>query len=124
MIWRPPRSARTDTLLPYSTLFRSLVSGRRALCDSCDSTLRAGSDERRSSALCFRAKTLGRQIIHDDRVYICVSSSMRLSEMQCRREVDLSLRNVSVLVRTKASANTLGQCVEHLENTAVLLALH
>src|SRR3546814_17238985 len=27
MIRRPPRSTRTDTLLPYTTLFRSLRSG-------------------------------------------------------------------------------------------------
>src|SRR3546814_16363036 len=26
MIWRPPRSTRTDTLLPYTTLFRSLLN--------------------------------------------------------------------------------------------------
>src|SRR3546814_1934879 len=29
MIRRPPRSTRTDTLLPYSTLFRSLPEGVR-----------------------------------------------------------------------------------------------
>src|SRR3546814_18647470 len=28
MIRRPPRSTRTDTLFPYTTLFRSRVSGR------------------------------------------------------------------------------------------------
>src|SRR3546814_14388973 len=28
MIRRPPRSTRTDTLFPYTTLFRSLVYGR------------------------------------------------------------------------------------------------
>src|SRR3546814_9772993 len=28
MIRRPPRSTRTDTLFPYTTLFRSLVGGR------------------------------------------------------------------------------------------------
>src|SRR3546814_4359278 len=41
MIRRPPRSTRTDTLFPYTTLFRSLVSRlvdpgldrRRALAD-------------------------------------------------------------------------------------------
>src|SRR3546814_11932546 len=27
MIRRPPRSTRTDTLFPYTTLFRSLVAG-------------------------------------------------------------------------------------------------
>src|SRR3546814_14349598 len=29
MIRRPPRSTRTDTLFPYTTLFRSHVHGRR-----------------------------------------------------------------------------------------------
>src|SRR3546814_12589758 len=28
MVRRPPRSTRTDTLFPYTTLFRSLVDGR------------------------------------------------------------------------------------------------
>src|SRR3546814_19281283 len=31
MIRRPPRSTRTDTLFPYTTLFRSLVSRLRAV---------------------------------------------------------------------------------------------
>src|SRR3546814_9441583 len=29
MIRRPPRSTRTDTLFPYTTLFRSCLAGRR-----------------------------------------------------------------------------------------------
>src|SRR3546814_16941494 len=29
MIRRPPRSTRTDTLFPYTTLFRSLLAGDR-----------------------------------------------------------------------------------------------
>src|SRR3546814_5534271 len=29
MIRRPPRSTRTDTLFPYTTLFRSILAGRR-----------------------------------------------------------------------------------------------
>src|SRR3546814_12359585 len=31
MIRRPPRSTRTDTLFPYTTLFRSLTAVRRTL---------------------------------------------------------------------------------------------
>src|SRR3546814_4340357 len=31
MIRRPPRSTRTDTLFPYTTLFRSLVAKSRAM---------------------------------------------------------------------------------------------
>src|SRR3546814_16541524 len=36
MIRRPPRSTRTDTLFPYTTLFRSLgaVVGRKSLLDN------------------------------------------------------------------------------------------
>src|SRR3546814_10845686 len=33
MIRRPPRSTRTDTLFPYTTLFRSAVIGLDALAD-------------------------------------------------------------------------------------------
>src|SRR3546814_19685908 len=33
MIRRPPRSTRTDTLLPYTTLFRSLPSGPGGVFD-------------------------------------------------------------------------------------------
>src|SRR3546814_9871622 len=31
MIWRPPRSTRTDTLFPYTTLFRSPIAGELKL---------------------------------------------------------------------------------------------
>src|SRR3546814_15265627 len=31
MVRRPPRSTRTDTLFPYTTLFRSLVDTQRAV---------------------------------------------------------------------------------------------
>src|SRR3546814_15163261 len=34
MIRRPPRSTRTDTLFPYTTLFRSLVAHRREVTDN------------------------------------------------------------------------------------------
>src|SRR3546814_2805844 len=35
MIRRPPRSTRTDTLFPYTTLFRSLAT-RRIMGQSCE----------------------------------------------------------------------------------------
>src|SRR3546814_4490357 len=34
MIRRPPRSTRTDTLFPYTTLFRSFASPRRSLLNN------------------------------------------------------------------------------------------
>src|SRR3546814_16353 len=33
MIRRPPRSTRTDTLFPYTTLFRSRISDRGQACE-------------------------------------------------------------------------------------------
>src|SRR3546814_15036066 len=35
MIRRPPRSTRTDTLFPYTTLFRSCADWRRISCSCC-----------------------------------------------------------------------------------------
>src|SRR3546814_13812893 len=34
MIRRPPRSTRTDTLFPYTTLFRSLASRNSRMCST------------------------------------------------------------------------------------------
>src|SRR3546814_7549202 len=34
MFRRPPRSTRTDTLFPYTTLFRSLARGMSVLCNA------------------------------------------------------------------------------------------
>src|SRR3546814_20607844 len=39
MIRRPPRSTRTDTLFPYTTLFRSTVSGVSASSKSSQSSM-------------------------------------------------------------------------------------
>src|SRR3546814_5559163 len=36
MIRRPPRSTRTDTLFPYTTLFRSSISTRLLVLDKAD----------------------------------------------------------------------------------------
>src|SRR3546814_5970993 len=36
MIRRPPRSTRTDTLFPYTTLFRSVVNGINSIDDLPD----------------------------------------------------------------------------------------
>src|SRR3546814_4376634 len=46
MIRRPPRSTRTDTLFPYTTLFRSLLLQRRA-----------GGEQRRRGQRRRRAQT-------------------------------------------------------------------
>src|SRR3546814_6306329 len=53
MLRRPPRSTRTDTLFPYTTLFRSLlvdfrrdiVAGRHMRDDICDVALDGGGGD-------------------------------------------------------------------------------
>src|SRR3546814_6768780 len=47
MIRRPPRSTRTDTLFPYTTLFRSPAAQRRDRCSPCR---RVGGGRRRDPA--------------------------------------------------------------------------
>src|SRR3546814_17629913 len=54
MRMRPPRSTRTDTLFPYTTLFRSATSRPRTPCRNCPPSRQchstappAGPDERR-----------------------------------------------------------------------------
>src|SRR3546814_18492593 len=49
MIRRPPRATRTDTLFPYTTLFRSRNERRRSLSVAQRTT---GADRGRQMALC------------------------------------------------------------------------
>src|SRR3546814_13358670 len=48
MIRRPPRSTRTDTLFPYTTLFRSLRRARECLCRGRVHPARIGTERQRS----------------------------------------------------------------------------
>src|SRR3546814_2384076 len=57
MIRRPPRSTRTDTLFPYTTLFRSVRSARRAACRPfC--THRCGGDDRAERCRCAVSRSV------------------------------------------------------------------
>src|SRR3546814_6065623 len=51
MIRRPPRSTRTDTLFPYTTLFRSIGAPARIAC----STVRSFRSLRRGGIAALRA---------------------------------------------------------------------
>src|SRR3546814_14796224 len=54
MIRRPPRSTRTDTLFPYTTLFRSAVAARSVLPSPC-----------RAAGAVFQGDALGQQVVAD-----------------------------------------------------------
>src|SRR3546814_7708208 len=69
MIRRPPRSTRTDTLLPYTTLFRStrLVRSRGRACPGRSGPARrsrtvVGIDERRDGQVASRGLGRDRQV--------------------------------------------------------------
>src|SRR3546814_2807153 len=70
MIRRPPRSTRTDTLFPYTTLFRS-TPGR----PDADPGRRAPSGRRRRPALRLRSGRAGRSEEHTSEL----QSLMRIS---------------------------------------------
>src|SRR3546814_3022367 len=53
MIRRPPRSTRTDTLFPYTTLFRSFRLGDEAKHRGSPQTLRRFGDDEGSRAHAF-----------------------------------------------------------------------
>src|SRR3546814_6186784 len=61
MIRRPPRSKRTDTLLPYTTLFRSIdrrsIQRRRFRCG--ERCRRCGEPHRHGDERLFRGDHLG-----------------------------------------------------------------
>src|SRR3546814_18964797 len=63
MIRRPPRSTRTDTLFPYTTLFRSLVGHSGEVGESAESVC----DPRESGSLPVRpGLSVARHPQHDD----------------------------------------------------------
>src|SRR3546814_2101522 len=54
MLRRPPRSTRTDTLFPYTTLFRSRIPAVRA--DAADGGVRPLGIGHRSTRICAGAR--------------------------------------------------------------------
>src|SRR3546814_15389974 len=86
MIRRPPRSTRTDTLFPYTTLFRSFrgAGHQPRKADAAKAVLREHIRglgdflDRHFAALEFFAQHRGRRIARDDRpVEIEQSGDMR-----------------------------------------------
>src|SRR3546814_14633282 len=53
MIRRPPRSTRTDTLFPYTTLFRSTAPSGGAAADRANACAASGCDHRADSSARF-----------------------------------------------------------------------
>src|SRR3546814_13357518 len=69
MIRRPPRSTRTDTLFPYTTLFRSLgrQAGRRAAALRIDDDERQFGHDREAHRLALQGDARTRRAGHAER---------------------------------------------------------
>src|SRR3546814_2345103 len=83
MIRRPPRSTRTDTLFPYTTLFRSIVKkanvGMMLQKKEMQLTL---SDSRESENNCFKSEidfALGTSLMRSEEHTSELQSLMRIS---------------------------------------------
>src|SRR3546814_2015846 len=59
MIRRPPRSTRTDTLFPYTTLFRSRRRGAPARTGQAGPAAQRGGGSRRAQPSLGRARAFG-----------------------------------------------------------------
>src|SRR3546814_10728774 len=76
---RPPRSTRTDTLLPYTTLFRSVTGGLSSppnnvgVCDRVISRIATRMSGRDPSAWILREPGIGR-VTESDSCSVCCSS--------------------------------------------------
>src|SRR3546814_16141968 len=77
MIRRPPRSTRTDTLFPYTTLFRSWYRGKNtegpSLRELSGDPLLAQPEFRNGAA---RLKLLDQQGIHAQLIYPTLASAI------------------------------------------------
>src|SRR3546814_13235873 len=85
MIRRPPRSTRTDTLFPYTTLFRStpdaLQSGAQPVHLAASAKARGGSEQRQYRDQRCEERAGGRQPgqVQIGRAHVELQSLMRIS---------------------------------------------
>src|SRR3546814_5541726 len=82
MIRRPPRSTRTDTLFPYTTLFRSIYSDFVAVALAlCDKNIRSDPITARAaiSVATARAKASGSLVRRSEEHTSELQSLMRIS---------------------------------------------
>src|SRR3546814_12335389 len=111
MIRRPPRSTRTDTLFPYTTLFRSAFLSERFR--RCDVPRKAGSKPLGAgpAATCLRAMYQGRlaelrMLIDTNRAFDQGASSVRpaaLSGPTLRTEESATAIDSEITVQDRKS---------------------
>src|SRR3546814_1222815 len=87
MIRRPPRSTRTDTLFPYTTLFRSRLCLRGHMLTAAKADLelhrtRAAEQVLSSQSAFLRHRHLWKKLFHQRRLSLTQRSEEHTSELQ------------------------------------------
>src|SRR3546814_1587483 len=119
MIRRPPRSTRTDTLFPYTTLFRSEAAGSRVegLRDAAEDDRRRAVDDRRKA----RREALPDADERDDQGLARVRPHPRARRSEEHTSELQSLMRISYAVfclkkKTKNPYKTLQRTILHTES--------
>src|SRR3546814_12218544 len=85
MIRRPPRSTRTDTLFPYTTLFRSLLRGKT---------------EKRALDCC---------LVHKDGQAVAISARLTVTEVEGEQLIEMLIRAEAAHAAPAQSAEPIGR---------------
>src|SRR3546814_9566354 len=114
MIRPPPRSTRTDTLFPYTTLFRSPTSARRTcherICLACRSR-GDGCTGCCAAAFAFDARRPGRQRAADARI----RSEEHTSELQSLMRISYAVFCLKKKTDSKTDLISRLHCEKHTD---------
>src|SRR3546814_6992527 len=99
MIRRPPRSTRTDTLFPYTTLFRSATNGIRRPGGPGDRTHAEHDAQGRHPLV---------DTLHGDRVWVVAHHDP--PDMGRLRTAAASVRDIQVVHRSAVRGQGAGHC--------------
>src|SRR3546814_20108950 len=123
MIRRPPRSTRTDTLFPYTTLFRSLCRGesRRATADD-DDRARIDARARRGRRRFILLRPHEHRVAHDPRVPRRQRRDRRRTHRSTRAQPDTGVvhrtTHHALIPKPPAQPPTIVRAVERRPKTA------
>src|SRR3546814_19767314 len=95
MIRRPPRSTRTDTLFPYTTLFRSRQAGGVAV--EGRGLLIEGAPGTGKSALALSLIDRGAELVGDDGVLLAAEGRRLIARPHPRTRGLMEVRNLGLL---------------------------
>src|SRR3546814_16035501 len=108
MLRRPPRSTRTDTLFPYTTLFRSLLSAVDPDNPDPAQLRKIWSDAPVFDALRYVA---GPPVSIDDLGVLVTATTNQLTKARLSRDDDLARATLATNCRSTAERRVGKECV-------------